>query len=86
MAPKKTKRVLKTKKQKTVKRSKSSSKGKKAKKQNFNGSRRAKINGQPEIAQKTTVTKQLASSMLQSRTKAQGLAQSLARGMGQSLA
>ncbi len=89
MAPKKSRRIAKKMKpSKTVKRGKGKA-GKvgKSKKHIIDiGMSRPRITGQSGMTQNMTVTKQLATSMLQSRSKAQGLAQSLARGMGQSLA
>ena len=91
MATKKSRRIAKkTKPSKTVKRGKGKAGkvGKRKSKQHMIdiGISRARITGQAGMTQNVAVTKQLANSMLQSRTKAQGLAQSLARGMGQSLA
>lgn len=93
MATKKSRRIskkMKPTKSKTVKRGKRKA-GKVGKGKIKNhivdiGMTRPRITGQSGMTQNMTVTKQLASSMLQSRSKAQGLAQSLARGMGQSLA
>lgn len=86
MAIKKSTRVVrKMKANKTVKNN-----GKSGKKKTQHmvdiGATRPRVTGQAGMTQNISVTKQLASSMMQSRTKAQGLAQSLARGMGQSLA
>jgi len=86
MALKKSRRIVKKMKpSKTIKRGKR--KAGKVKDHLIDiGTSRPRITGQAGMSQNMTVTKSLASSMLQSRTKAQGLAQSLARGMGQSLA
>jgi len=91
MAPKKSKRVAKTNRSKTVKRRSASKKtGKREKKGTKHfvdiGATRPRITGQTGMTQNMSVTKDLAKSMALSKTKAQGLAQSLARGMGQSLA
>jgi hypothetical protein len=80
---KSTRTVRKLKANKTIK---NSSKGKKKTHMIDIGATRPRVTGQAGMTQNMSVTKQLANSMMQSRTKAQGLAQSLARGMGQSLA
>lgn len=50
------------------------------------GATRPRVTGQSGMTQNIGASKTLASSMAQNRSMAQGLAQSLARGMGQSLA
>jgi hypothetical protein len=50
------------------------------------GVSRPRVSGQSGMTQNIGASKTLASSMAQNRSMAQGLAQSLARGMGQSLA
>ena len=80
---KSTRTVRKVKANKTIK---NSSNGKKKTHMIDIGATRPRVTGQAGMTQNMSVTKQLANSMMQSRTKAQGLAQSLARGMGQSLA
>jgi hypothetical protein len=50
------------------------------------GMSRPRVSGQSGMTQNIGASKTLASSMAQNRSMAQGLAQSLARGMGQSLA
>ena len=50
------------------------------------GASRPRVTGQSGMTQNMGASKTLASSMAQNRSMAQGLAQSLARGMGQSLA
>lgn len=67
------------------KKSKKSS-GKKRKSLIDIGASRPRVTGQSGMTQNIGASKTLASSMAQNRSMAQGLAQSLARGMGQSLA
>ena len=75
-----------TKKASTKKASGKKSSGKKRKSLIDIGASRPRVTGQSGMNQNIGASKTLASSMAQNRSMAQGLAQSLARGMGQSLA